>query len=96
MEWFAANYDNTCEATPIIIHPSFTFDHYSSPRPETKVIDSGLLSQLKQRLTKLAASLSESTVRNQPHAVAALFKEGGFTASAFVSNFTKMYAMSKR
>jgi hypothetical protein len=96
MQWFASAYDQTCVATPIMIHPAYTFDVHANPNPETKIIDEERLTLLRQRLGKLMEGLAEGVTRQQPQKVGSLLKEHGFTAADFVSTFTRMYAMAKR
>lgn len=77
MEWFEANYDATCTARAIIIHPHHTFDRYSTPKPDTRVTDVAKLTELKIRLVAYASALSQGTTRSQVAAVAALIKDAG-------------------
>jgi hypothetical protein len=88
MNWFASQYDSTCSATPIMIHPSHVFEHASSPHANTRIIDSTTLPLLREACRKFAQSVANKDAYRTPASVADLLKAHGLTAELFVARFT--------
>jgi hypothetical protein len=88
MNWFTGTYDGTCEATPIMIHPSRVFEYASSPHAKTRVIDKEKLPELRDASRKLAVALAANDAYRTPATVAGLLDAHGLTAELFVPRFT--------
>jgi len=88
MNWFTGNYDTTCEATPIMVHPSKVFEYASSPHAKTRVIDKEKLPELREACRKLALALAANDAYRIPATVAGLLDAQGLTADLFVPRFT--------
>ena len=56
-EWFTNNYDKTCRYTPILIHPSITFDYDASPKEGTRIINKEKLELLRENIRQFIKSL---------------------------------------
>jgi hypothetical protein len=95
MNWFGANYDSTCQAVPIMVHPSHTFEYASSPHPTTKIIDAEKLPELREACRNLAKSLAAKEAFRSPASVAELLKAHGLTAELFVPRFTVKFRVKK-
>ena len=95
MNWFGANYDSTCRATPIMVHPSNTFDFASSPHTMTRIIDAEKLPEFREACRNLAKSLAADGAFRSPAAVAELLKAHGLTAELFVPRFTVRFRVKK-
>ena len=50
IEWFTNTYDNTCNCTPVLIHPSRVFEHASSPNANIRIMDQTCLDKLKESI----------------------------------------------
>jgi len=59
MEWFRINYDETCSAKPIMIHPSNQYDSTASPHKDMRVIDTNNLEKLKKNINFYSLSLKD-------------------------------------
>jgi hypothetical protein len=94
LSWFGDSYDNTCSATPIIIHPVAEFDKYSSPAAETRVIDRAMLDTLKRAVKTYATSLSASGLPTRG-AIDTQLNALGLTEKKFVSTFTKSFSVAR-
>jgi len=88
MNWFARMYDGSCEATPIIVHPSKVFEYASSPHAGTRVIDKVELPELRVACRKFAVALAANDAYRTPATVAGLLNAHGLTAELFVPRFT--------
>jgi hypothetical protein len=95
MNWFGENYDSTCQAVPIMVHPSHTFEYACSPPPDTRIIDAEKLPELREACRNLAKSLSANDAFRSPVSVAELLKAHGLTADLFVPRFTVKFRVKK-
>jgi hypothetical protein len=70
MDWFDEKYDQSCSATPILIHKSPLLHHNASARQGTQVITFDRLSELRDAVRKFAASLAAgNTFKDQGEVV---------------------------
>lgn len=88
MNWFTGNYDSTCEATPIMVHPSKLFEYASSPHPKTGIINEEKLPELREACRKLAHALATKDAYRTPTTIEGLLQAHGLTAELFVPRFT--------
>lgn len=93
--WFKNTYDATCTPTPIMIHPSDSFDKYSSISPGTRVIDSEKLDALKAEVHKYAAGVSQGTIRTDAGAVSKLLKTHALYGNIFAQQYAKTAKVKK-
>jgi|JFJP01.1.fsa_nt_gi Superfamily II helicase len=56
-EWFTNTYDQTCNFTPILIHPSVRFEYAASPRANTRIINEEKLNLLRKNISDFIRSL---------------------------------------
>jgi hypothetical protein len=42
MNWFSAQYDKTCSATPVMVHPKIVPEHAATLHVDTRIIKEGL------------------------------------------------------
>lgn len=87
MNWFTGTYDGTCEATPILIHPSRVFEFASSPHAKTRVTDKEKLPELREACRKLAVALAANDAYRTPATVTGLLDAHGLTAELIVHRF---------
>jgi hypothetical protein len=95
MNWFETNYDSTCNAVPIMVHPSDTFEYASSPHPKTRIINTTKLPEVREACRNLARVLAANDAFRTPATVAELLKAHALTADLFVPQFTVKFRVKK-
>lgn len=66
IEWFKQQYDQSCNAYPVMLHPRSQHDVAATPAAETRIVTSEKLSELKSAISKLiSASVSSGRVAHQ-------------------------------
>ena len=88
MSWFESAYDSGCTATPVLIHPSRTFDRYSSPLPETRIMDAERLANLKDRLRLVGVALAADRTYKNPTNVARVLDHYDLTEPKMLQSVT--------
>jgi hypothetical protein len=64
-QWFTNTYDQTCNFTPILIHPSVKFEYAASPKEKTRIINEEKLNLLRQNISDFIRSLCvENNIKN--------------------------------
>lgn len=91
MNWFSGAYDKTCNAIPVMIHPSYIFDSAASPHPDTRIIDRDSLDKLRSELQIFANTLGSFKVLPDATQLQAFFHQSSFTREKFLSVFTASF-----
>jgi len=60
VNWFAEHYDQTCHATPVLIHKVNLFEHNASAPPGTRVIVADQLDRLHAAVRGMAVALGDA------------------------------------
>jgi hypothetical protein len=84
--WFTSAYDHTCQATPVIVHPSQIFDALAPFPPSTRVITAAKCEELKKAVQGFALSV-KADLHNVQHVRAAL-DAGKLLGSQFTDQHT--------
>lgn len=58
VNWFSVNYDKTCTATPLLVHPSIQFESASTPPPGTRVLTTEHLKKFGEAVRQYSLALS--------------------------------------
>lgn len=58
MVWFKEKYDNSCSATPIMVHPKTVFEHAASPPQDLRIVNPDGLKRLRDAIVAFSISLS--------------------------------------
>jgi hypothetical protein len=95
MNWFETNYDSTCHAVPIMVHPSHSFEYASSPHQTTRIIDTTKLPELREACRNFAKALAANDAFRSSAAVAELLEAHGLTAELFVPRYTVKFRVKK-
>ena len=95
MNWFQEQYDATCSATPIMVHPSNVFEQAATPHADTKIMTSEKLPQLVDSLREFAVGVSQLTNYGTTDEVGQLLSHVGLSASHFVTRFTVRFRASR-
>lgn len=89
MNWFRNHYDQSFEATPILIHPRSVFDRQASPVPGIRIIDEECLEKIRRNLEYYAKTIGLSDVMPSKERLKKFFEESDFTPQKFCEKFTK-------
>jgi hypothetical protein len=84
--WFGKEYDHTCQATPVIVHPSQIFDALAPYPTNTRVLASAKIEALKQSVLNYALSVKDH-LTNIVHIRGAL-DAGKLLGSQFLAQHT--------
>jgi hypothetical protein len=88
MIWFAAQYDKSCHATPVMIHPKLTPEHAATLHAETRIINEDRLSKLLADIRKYAIAVGDIASFTDSKTVSGQLQHFGLTKADFVSRFT--------
>jgi len=58
--WFKDKYDNSCFATPIMVHPQTIFEYAASPPQDLRIVNRDGLTRLREGIRAYSISLSTS------------------------------------
>ncbi|UGV24678.1 hypothetical protein E0H22_02645 [Rhodopseudomonas boonkerdii] len=88
MTWFSAQYDNTCSATPVMVHPRTNHEFAATLHPDTRIIERDRLARLLGALTDYAAALGQNNGFADAKTVATQQHHFGLTPSEFLARYT--------
>ena len=88
MNWFGQRYDQTCSATPIMIHPSRIFDAAAIPPQGTRILTADLLRSFKESIRSLYKAISSSLETADAKQLQALLEHHNLTPDRLLGNFT--------
>ncbi|GGJ01867.1 DEAD/DEAH box helicase [Neoroseomonas lacus] len=60
MIWFTEKYDNSCSATPLMVHPKTVFEYAASPHADLRIINGLGLKRLRDAVRAYSVSLATS------------------------------------
>ena len=86
MNWFRGAYDHTCQAVPVIIHPSEVMDAAASPPPGIRVIATSQLAALRDACRQFATSVKDRL--NEPAQVRQALGASGLLGRQVVNRFS--------
>lgn len=89
MNWFYGAYDQSCQATPIMVHPALVFHGAASPVPDMRVIDEECLGKIRTELMSYANAIGALKAMPKAEQLQGFFAQSSFTREKFVANFTK-------
>jgi hypothetical protein len=90
MNWFRAAYDQSCHATPIMVHPSVVFDAAASPMPDLRIIEEECLAKIRAELLSYASAIGALKAMPKADQLQAFLAQSSFTREKFVSSLTKI------
>lgn len=88
VNWFNARYDQTCACTPILIHPSATFEHAASPHEDARVMTDSGLSAFKDAVRQYVTAAAAQLENLSRASVAALLQQHKLTPDLILQSFT--------
>ena len=93
MNWFQGQYDASCTAVPILIHPYNAFERAGTPHPETRVMTSQKLPLLAEALRNFTIGVVSDGRYVSPQDIARLLEALSLNAQRLVSHFTVAYRL---
>jgi hypothetical protein len=88
MTWFSAQYDQTCSATPIMVHPKTTPEFAATLHAETRIIEGDRLAKLIKALKDFAAAVGQHNGFVDAKIVAVQLQHFGLTPADLVARYT--------
>ncbi len=94
-EWFIERYDQTCKFTPILIHPSYTFEHAATPKSETRIIDAKGLALFVQNVQTFIRALCATNRIHDDDFIKQNLISCNLTSDRFISVYTSRYSVKR-
>jgi hypothetical protein len=95
MNWFVTNYDNTCTAIPLMIHPVEIFNYSASPSGTTRIINVAKLEELRNGLREFFKTISQLNIDDTTK-IARLLINYSLTSDLFVGKYTVPFKTKKK
>jgi len=89
VNWFRGSYDQSCQATPVMVHPSLVFHQTASPMADVRIIDGECLAKIRAELLSYASAIGALNALPKADLLQSFLAQSGFTREKFVPNFTK-------
>jgi hypothetical protein len=89
MNWFREAYDQSCQPTPILIHPALVFDKAASPVANVRIVDSNCLAQIRAELLSYTNTVGALKTMPKADQLQGFFAQSNFTREKFVDSFTR-------
>ena len=90
-EWFINNYDSTCRYTPILIHPSITFEFDASPKAGVRIINEEKLELLRENIRQFINSLCSENKINDDKSIRERLLYYKLTNDKFCETYTSSF-----
>tara|TARA_R110000868_G_scaffold53249_2_gene167330 strand:- start:138 stop:2609 length:2472 start_codon:yes stop_codon:yes gene_type:complete len=85
MVWFEDEYDSTCSATPLLVHPRTVFESAASPHASMRIMNGAGLQALKTAIRSFATALASSSGYLDAKEVSAQLKHHRLDAAQIVA-----------
>ena len=86
--WFVGEYDSTCKAVPVLVHPSRQVDHDATPPAGARVVTTDRLAAFAEAVRTFAAAVATKPKFGTVPEVARLLADSGLSAATFVDRHT--------
>ncbi|MBF9129698.1 DEAD/DEAH box helicase, partial [Plantactinospora sp. S1510] len=86
--WFAENYDYTCAATPVLVHPTRMLESNATAPPNTRIMTPDCLQRLREAVTAFAVALTTSGKWANPDTVAAQLHQHHLAAGQIAGTYS--------
>lgn len=93
MNWFIQHYDATCNATPLLIHPTNIFDRHCSPHQGARIMTKDKLRELDGSLLSFAKSLSYAGNFNDQKLIEQNLRHFELDPERFLARYTVNYRL---
>ena len=92
MNWFSQNYDHSCNAIPVLVHPVHIVEANANPHNAMRVINERKLHELKKAILGFVTAVVSSPMNHdKPETVARLLQNYGLNSDQFIQKFTSAY-----
>ncbi|MFJ3366487.1 DEAD/DEAH box helicase [Streptomyces anthocyanicus] len=88
MNWFHELYDQSCSATPVLLHPINKLEYNAVAPPGTRIITSGTMAQLSDAVRKAMVALADAGSWSDPEAVATQYRAHHLQAEGIAQRFS--------
>ncbi|AEM88742.1 DEAD/DEAH box helicase [Streptomyces violaceusniger] len=88
MSWFQETYDQTCSATPVLLHRVNTLEYNAVAPPGTRIITSGTMTQLADAVRKAMVALADEGAWSDPEAVAKQYQAHRLLGEGIAQRFS--------
>lgn len=95
INWFHDTYGKTCNAVPIMIHPSHRFGNKAFPPDKTRIIDEQGLDKLRNAVRDFATAAGKENAFLDAAKIGGLLDHLGLTAKKFISEFSVPFKKEK-
>lgn len=89
--WFEEKYDHTCSYTPIMVHPSFIFEHASSPHAGARIITKEKLAKFCSSVRDFIKAISSNNELGNPESIRQKLIAYKLRAGDLIDNYTSSY-----
>ena len=89
INWFKSAYDQSCQVTPVMVHPALVFHDAASPIADVRIIEGECLGKIRAELLGYANALGALNAMPKAEQLQGFFAQSNFTREKFVANFTK-------
>jgi hypothetical protein len=91
MNWFAEEYDRSCTATPILVHPSSKFEYEAAPQANTRIINAEKLQTLREGISNFVKALASASGRTSVEDIARQLRYYELQANLFQNHYTTAF-----
>lgn len=93
VRWFQSRYDHTCATVPVMVHPVNVFDKHGTPPPDTRVITTAKLDELRTALRQFASSMARLDRFGPKDEAMKVLNYHKLTPDAFLATYTVGYTI---
>jgi hypothetical protein len=94
MNWFAGQYDKSCSAAPVMVHPKTMPEHAATLHADSRIITEECLSRLVEAVRNYSIAISQKNGYADPKVVAEQLQHFRLTKNDFVTRFTARFKKS--
>lgn len=94
MAWFADKYDNSCSATPVMVHPKIVPEHAATLNADARIVTEKCLARLVEAVRNYAVAIGQDNGYADPKVVAAQLNHFGLTQNDILSKYTVHFKKS--
>lgn len=88
MTWFQNKYGETCDATPLMVHPAAVVEYAATMHPAARILSIEQLAALRSALRNFATALASKPRFGTEREVAAALAYHKLTAEHFVAAYS--------
>ncbi|MGW4513027.1 DEAD/DEAH box helicase [Streptomyces sp. NPDC004393] len=88
MSWFQQTYDQSCSATPVMLHRVNTLEYNAVAPPGTRIITTGTMAQLGEAVRNATLALADAGNWSDPEAVAEQYSNHRLLAQGLAQRFS--------